>query len=230
VAAIGVDGFLRVWELPSRRERIACKAHEVIGGAVAVDPAGALVASGGVNSDGRGEVKIWDLATGELRFELPGQGVTVDSLAFSPDGTRLATAVRDALLRIQDPRTGAVLWTHQGTADFESLAFSPDGAALACGDRQGTVTVRETETGREVQTLRGHSKTVAGLAFHPDGQRLASGSLDNTVRLWDLATGQEALLLRSDQPLVAFSADGHSLFATGNGPRVRVWPTGAGEP
>ncbi len=91
------------------------------------------------------------------------------------------------------------------------------------------MTVRETETGREVHTLRGHTKKVTGLAFHPDGQRLASGSLDATVRLWDLASGQEALTLRSDQPLVAFGPDGHSLFATG-GPRVRVWPTGGREP
>jgi WD40 repeat protein/serine/threonine protein kinase len=230
VASIGVDGFLRAWELPSRRELIACKGHETSGGAVAVDPAGTLVASGGGEGFKSGEVKVWDLATGELRFDLPGHGGTVNQLAFSPGGTRLASASPGGLLRVQDPRSGIVLWTHQGTADFRSLAFSPDGAALACGDRQGTVTVRETETGREFQTLRGHTKPVTGLAFHPDGRRLASGGLDSTVRLWDLASGQEALLLRSDQPLVAFGSDGHSLFATGNGPRVRVWPTGGREP
>jgi eukaryotic-like serine/threonine-protein kinase len=230
VASIGVDGFLRAWELPSRRELIACKGHEVSSGAVAVDPAGTLTASGGGEPFKGGEVKVWDLATGELRFDLPGHDGVVNGLAFSPDGTRLASASTDGLLRVQDPRSGALLWTHQGAADFGSLAFSPDGATLACGDRQGTVTVRDTETGLHVQTLRGHTKAVTGLAFHPDGRRLASGSLDNTVRLWDLASGQEALTLRSDQPLVAFGPDGHSLFATGNGPRVRVWPTRGREP
>jgi WD40 repeat protein len=189
---------------------------------VAIDPAGRLVASGGEDRGHKGEVKVWDLASGELRLELPGHGVAVLRLSFSPDGTRLASASQDAL-RVQDPRSGAILWTHQGTAEFRSLEFSPDGAALACGDWKGTVTVWETGTGREMQTLRGHTKMVAGLAFHPDGRRLASGSLDNTVRLWDLALGQEALVLKSDQPLVAFSADGHTLFATGNGPRVRAW-------
>jgi WD40 repeat protein len=197
---------------------------------VAVDPTGALAASSGGEAFKTGEVKVWDLATGELLFDLPGHGSTVNHLAFSPGGTRLASASVNALLRVQDPRSGAVLWTHQGTAEAWSLAFSPDGAALACGDRQGTVTVRETETGREIQTLRGHSKAVSGLAYHPDGRRLASGSLDHTVRLWDLATGQEALVLRSDQPLVAFGPDGHSLFATGTGARVRVWRTGGREP
>jgi WD40 repeat protein/predicted Ser/Thr protein kinase len=228
VASIGVNGLLRAWELPSRRELIACEGHAHSGEAVAVDPAGALVASGGANPDKGGEVKIWDLTTGEMRFELPGQGQTVNCLAFSPDGRRLASAARHALLRVQDPRSGAVLWAHEGAADFESLEFSPDGAVLACGDRQGTVTVRETETGREVQSLRGHTRQVTGLAFHPDGRRLASGSADNTVRLWDLTSGQEALMLRSGQPLVAFSADGHTLFATGKGSQVRLWRDTAG--
>ncbi len=94
VASIDMSGFLRAWELPSRRELIACKGHELIGGAVAVDPAGALAASGGGEPFKSGEVKVWDLATGELRFDLPGHGSVVNRLAFSPGGTRLASAAR----------------------------------------------------------------------------------------------------------------------------------------
>jgi WD40 repeat protein len=226
VAALDGGGNLRAWEMPSRRELFARKAHTAAG-SVAIDPAGKLLASGGGVHGQSGELKVWEVSTGELRLDLPGHGSVVNNLAFSPDGTRLASSSIDGLLRLQDTRSGAILWAHQGAAPM-GLEFSPDGAALACGDWDGLVTIRETDSGREVRSLRGHTKTVQGVAFHPDGRRLASGSVDNTVRLWDLSSGQEALVLKSEKPLVAFSPDGHTLFATGNGPQVRLWRDTAG--
>ena len=114
-------------------------------------------------------------------------------MAFSPDGTRIASGSRDKTVRLWDAATGQPVGQPlTGHTDaVSSVAFSPDGTRIASGSADNTVRLWDAATGQPVgQPLTGHTDAVSSVAFSPDGTRIASGSADNTVRLWDAATGQ----------------------------------------
>ncbi len=87
--------------------------------------------------------KVWDAATGEELLTLKGHTDDVVSLAFNPDGTRIATASRDQTVKIWDAVRGQEAFTLKGHTDFQSVTFSPDGKRLACRDQDGAIWVWE---------------------------------------------------------------------------------------
>ena len=111
----------------------------------------------------------------------------VFSVAFSPDGTKLASASLDDI-RLWEVGTGNYLTTLTnglGSASF-SVAFSPDSTKLASGSWDDKVEICEVSTPKHIATFPGHTGNVYAVAFSPDGTKLASGSFDGTVLLWDV--------------------------------------------
>jgi WD40 repeat protein len=112
----------------------------------------------------------------------------VDALAFSADGSRLATGGSDGSIGIWDARSRkrerAPLRGHDGAVD--SLAVAPDGRWLASGGDDGTVRLWDVKTGFGI-SLPGPRAPVHAVAFSADGRRLAAGEEDGTVRVWDLS-------------------------------------------
>ena len=151
-----------------------------------------------------GKIRLWDTTTGKKRTTLNGHAVEdqdpsleihVLTLAFSPDGTQLASGSRDTTVRLWDTATinDAPITLRKHTGWTNALAFSPDGKILASGSTDKTVHLWNTTTGEPLTTLTGHLSGIAALTFSPDGSTLASGSTDGTIRFWDTATGDPLL-------------------------------------
>ena len=122
-------------------------------------------------------VWLYDVTTGAEINLLVGHSRGVESVAFSPDGTKLASGSWDTTIRLWDVRTGKGTHTLAGHRDsVRSLVFSPDGLTLASRGRDEMIRLWDVDTGEPLRALEG----------------LEFGSRNNEVRLWDASTGETA--------------------------------------
>ncbi len=169
------DKTVRIWDVRDGKERRVFK-HEAQGfvRSIAFSHDGAFVASG----DAAGHVLIWDLASKEPPRLLEGHDNWVSALAFSPDGTLLASSSLDSTVRLTHVRSGACTVVPH-TAPIYCLAFSPDGKSFAFGARDGKVVLRRAEDPLRHLAVIPHTGPVGSVAFNPKGDRMAIGAMEN---------------------------------------------------
>jgi len=132
--------------------------------------------------------RVWDPQTGLPLGEPMRHEGRVVSVAFSLDGTRLATASADKTARLWDANTGLPLGEPLRHEDgVYSIAISPDGTILATSSSK-TARIWEPQTGLPLGEPMRHEGDIYSVAFSPDGTRLATASADKTARLWDVET------------------------------------------
>ncbi|KAF2827736.1 WD40 repeat-like protein [Ophiobolus disseminans] len=157
---------------------------------------------------------------------LEGHGSYVSSVAFLPDGARLASGSDDKTVKVWDTQSGQCLQTLEGHGRYVSLvAFSPDGTRLASGSYDKTVKVWDTQSRQCLQTLEGHDHYISSVAFSPNGMRLTSGSYDKTVKVWDMQSGRCLQTLEGHgRPVssVAFSLHGTHLITDQGNDRLKA--------
>ena len=204
--------------------------------AIALSPDGQTLAAGGffaqgfgVDDDKVGDVRLIDLATGEILKVLRGHRNGVNTLAFSPDGALLLSGSGDTGAIIWDVETGEERHSLYGHgAEVYTVAFSSDGSRAVTSSLAGELRLWDARTGAAIgEPLSGHAHGVYHVAVSSQGL-IASGDESGEIRLWDERTGESRGVLATGSRgigALAFSPDGGRLLATmtvGKGPRIQI--------
>ena len=155
-----------------------------------------------------------------------GHSNAVQAVAWSPDGSRIASGSADKTVQVWDAANGGHVFTYRGHAcGVTAVAWSPDGKHIASRSWDYTVQVWDAVDGGHVYIYRGHSFVVTAVAWSPDGRRIASGSGnprragDTTVQVWDATDGSHVYTYWGHAcgvTAVAWSPDGKHI-ASGSG-------------
>jgi WD40 repeat protein len=177
-------------------------------GALRISPDGRSVLTFGTET----VVRVFDLDTGQPRYDpLQHQGLC-DDVRFSPDGRLLSTASRDRTARVWELATGNPVGEPLRHADWVFTAlFSPDGNYLLTAGRDYVARLWDWRTGRLVCPAFQHDYEVHAVAFTPDGRWVLTASDDKTVRVWESVTGKPV------SPPLALSEFGLTLDVTPDG-------------
>ena len=218
LASCADEGGVWLWDAATGRAIQQLNTEAVWIYSLAYSPDGATLAAGAcmaldeTEHCARGDVLLWDTASGELRAQWPSHTGDILSVDFSPDGALLAAGGCVAYYEFcikgetvvwnveTGERYGPVLGGH--TDDVWSVAFSPDGRLLATGAADKLVRLWNVATGEPAtEPLVDHNQ-IRGVAFSPDGKILASAGEGTAIRLWDVAKLQETMPRHIDTMLV----------------------------
>jgi serine/threonine protein kinase/WD40 repeat protein len=184
-------------------------------------------------TDGSPEVRIWDAATGRLRFVLR-EAKGVNDVAFSKDGKFLAIAVQDTEARIWDLQKREVVHTFKRhTAHIRCVGFNPKGDRLVTGGNDKTVRVWDIAEEKQLFDIEGPEQFLVA-EFSPDGKKIVTSSANNQAHVWDAETGNK---LSSFQGKIFhwiqcshFDAEGNRVLCCGaEDDTVWVWDANTGK-
>ncbi len=171
------------------------------------------------------------LSQGEQIKTLLGHSNYVHCLAYSPDGTMLASGSFDHTVKLWNPDTGQLIATCAGhSGEVISVAFCPDGQLLASGGNDGLVRLWDVRARQIVSTITNPTPYLAFsgrlLAMGTGGDRW--GNDGGIVKLWDYVAKQDVMSLTNSGNRVAFSPDGKTLATANWKGLVKLWDVASG--
>jgi WD40 repeat protein len=174
-------------------------------------------------SDNGTAIRLWQVAAGTSRILTKSAG-SIWGLAWSPDGSRLASAAQSGEITIWDAEVGVRLHAARVLRAY-SIAWSRDGHTLAAGGDDDAISILATDDLHVKSRLRLSSGEANSVAFSPDSRLVVSASADATIHVWNHLTGQPITVLEGHTGrvlAVQFSPDGHFLASAASG-EVRLW-------
>ena len=244
------QGYVRIWNTTSWQ--ITREWRTYAGCPIAWSPQNRMIATGGDTA------RIWNADTGKLlqsidiigglarngetaallqRPRWPNRIIFAESVAWSPDGTRLAIGIdvpsilpgRSGVVQIWNLATGAMEHTFVTEGrEVVAVTWSPDGRQLISVNYGVQAEVWDVASGQRKIKLMGHTSFIHLVNWSPDARMILTSSADGTARVWDATSGFELRVLPTRQELkqefsvAAWSPDGR-FFITAGQNDVVVW-------
>ncbi len=230
--AIGDYKRVRVLGVKDMRSAKLFEGHADLVRALAFSPDGRLLAAAGGAPAQFGEVKVWDVETGQVRYTIKGHSDCIYSVDFSSDGKQIVTASYDRMIELWSAETGEHIRALKDHVDaVYTVDFGSKAGQLLSGGADRSVKLWNLETGKPSLTLSEPLAGVFSVAFHPDGRHIAAAGADKTIRVWRITndentaadlvkamTGHEGAILK-----IAYSPDGVTIVSTSADRSVKVW-------
>lgn len=227
LATASEDKTIRLWDLTTGVSKRTFTGHSFAATSLAFSRDGQQLVSGGRD----GFMRTWSIAAGQSTSI---SREDAESVAFSPDGKRLALAGQRSSLgcsiRVVSTTREGRPYSVQISSRPNCVLFSEDGLRLIAGCSPGSIQVTSA-TATPSQRFAQHALNVYSVAFSPDGKLIASGSGDRTIKLIDSNSGlvRQSLQVSNPVPKLKFSPEGTRLAAASGDRVVKIWDVKTGK-
>lgn len=181
-----------------------------------------------LGGDEKGNIYLWEVATGKQKKTIAGQGKAILEIAISNDQQILASSSEDGTIKVWDLKTGKERITLPNQRGLIALALSSDGNTLVTGGEDATVKLWNLSTGNLIETLP-VEKEVVSLAINQDASIIVSGHSGGDISFWQKqgSNPYEPRIFPSinpwTAPSVAVSADGTTAASSSCQDNIRIW-------
>jgi WD40 repeat protein len=222
VISAGADGTVRAWKMAPEPTRYEDRLGDA--GAVAYSPDGTMVAIGMPIQEQAG-ILVRELQSGKVLYELLGHQGPVVAVAFSADGSRIASGSMDKTLRVwalEDVKF-AELISLEHPGPVTAVAFNKEGTEVFGASSDNGIHQWSMAEGTETRLLAGHTAAISSLV--QSGDLIISGSADSTIRSWNAASGAAAGSINNTAAVtsLAVSPDGLAVATGAADNMVRLW-------
>ncbi|MEM7022918.1 MAG: DUF4062 domain-containing protein [Pseudomonadota bacterium] len=228
--ALAPDGTVKLWQTGSSEPPVT----------MGIPAEGVMIAISSPRGDtvltaSNTIARLWDVATKQVTATLEGHGSEVFSVAFSRDGSRIATGSRDGTARLWNTATGTEIAVLRGHRDLlvrvSPGAFSPDGTKVVTASDDRTARLWDVASGSELMVLQGHDRSVLSAAFSGDGTEVVTTSADGTARRWNVGQSPLVTVLKGHESSLraaAFDPSGERVITASHDLSVRLWDAESG--
>jgi eukaryotic-like serine/threonine-protein kinase len=228
VLAVGTYNGVALWDLTSRRQLKGLPTGATR--SLAFSPMDDSLLAVGTWATNQPVAELWDVSAGKLIRSFTHE-LWVQSLAFSPDGKRLASFDGAGSVRIVDWDTRQSLTNfavpHIRDSSSGVVVFSPDGRQLAIGEDYGRLRLLDLQEWSFVECPTQTPESINALAFSPDSKWLAAGFgyCEGIIGLWDTQSGKPRVRMTNHTDYIkaiAFTADGRRLLSASVDGTIRL--------